>query len=235
MEPTTPKIETIQALQHFLTIWKQDPVSQYALGIYSNNNVIFWDTEKPENFADITPDLQISENTIDIDELASTIFIDDLEELTTPQQTLETLPQEEQTDSLTKIEKDLMQTLNPQTTSRTNPFLSKSWKEQLDKILKQLKEKGRTREDQRKMIETYYYLGTLIYTQTEHQDQIRKIIEKYKGQRKTRDIWKSATRIQKIFMHKPKDLIYQTTHITITNIVKLSEKEFEKLLEIVQT
>ena len=65
--------------------------------------------------------------------------------------------------------------------------------------------------------------------------QIKEIIQKSQGERKTRDIWKGAERFQKIFTKRPKNLLYQTTYITITNIVKLTEKEFEDLLAKLKT
>ena len=125
--------------------------------------------------------------------------------------------------------------MKPQSTSRVNPFLSQNWKDQLDKILRQLGRKGKTREDKIKSIEAYLYLGILIEAQNSKKTQIKEILQKSQGERKTRDIWKGAELFQKIFTRRPKDLLYQTTYITITNIVKLTEKKFKDLLAKLKT
>src|SRR5690242_18054970 len=44
---------TIQALQYFLTIWRQDPAAQNNLEICSSN-IFLWNPNDPNNTSDIT-------------------------------------------------------------------------------------------------------------------------------------------------------------------------------------
>ena len=175
MEQITLQQETIRALQNFLIIWRQDSASQHALEIYSNNYVILWNTAELEKVINITKEIEKSQETINIDEFISSIFNKEIEDTI-----VENVKQKESTniitkeDSLSQIEKDLTQTIKPQTTSRVNPFLSQNWKDQLDKILRQLNRKGRTREDKIKSIEAYLYLGILIETQIRRRLKLKK-------------------------------------------------------------
>ena len=74
MEQITLQQETIQALQNFLTIWRQDPASQHVLEIYPNNHVMLWDITEPEKVIDISKEIEKPQKTINIDEFISSIF-----------------------------------------------------------------------------------------------------------------------------------------------------------------
>ncbi|CAG8814609.1 3509_t:CDS:1, partial [Cetraspora pellucida] len=75
---------------------------------------------------------------------------------------------------LTKIKKDFMQTLELQKASRISSFKETTWKEKLNNILKKLSTHAKSRENQIKTFEAYYYLGTLIQENESNQEQIKK-------------------------------------------------------------
>ena len=53
LEMEQPQPETMQALQNFLTIWRQDPISQQTLTI-TTESVLVWNLLDPEQATDIT-------------------------------------------------------------------------------------------------------------------------------------------------------------------------------------
>ena len=108
MEQTTLQPNTVRALRHFFSIWKQDPASRYILGI-SNSNALLWNNDQPEQYIDITPPIPASN---EIDELIGT--------LDTPE-TL-TLSQPNDASLLSRLKEDLNQILQPQEVSHTNPY-----------------------------------------------------------------------------------------------------------------
>ncbi|CAG8747402.1 23148_t:CDS:1, partial [Cetraspora pellucida] len=63
---------------------------------------------------------------------------------------------------LTKIKEDLIQTLEPQKASRILFFKETTWKEKLNNILEKLPTYAKSKENQIKTLEAYYYLETLI-------------------------------------------------------------------------
>ncbi|CAG8805013.1 23063_t:CDS:1, partial [Cetraspora pellucida] len=63
---------------------------------------------------------------------------------------------------LVKIKKDFMQPLEPQKASQISPFKGATWKEKLNNILERLPTYAKSRENQIKTLEAYYYLRTLI-------------------------------------------------------------------------
>lgn len=221
MESTILQPNTILALRNFLSIWRQDPAAQYNLGIFSQN-VILWDDQNPEQVIDVTPKEE-TEPLVELNELLRP-FDEDIEALLS-EKPIET-PK-----AITPLLKDLTQTLNPQKATRTNPFLQETWTAQVDKILQDLPKFKQSRRGQRQAIEAHYYLGTIIEKQTEHRDQIREQIRKIKGDRKTQDIWKGAQRIRKIFTICPKDLMYQTNYLSVTQVIKLKDEVYTALLE----
>ncbi|CAG8797445.1 8790_t:CDS:1, partial [Cetraspora pellucida] len=74
---------------------------------------------------------------------------------------------------LVKIKEDLMQPLEPQKASRILPFKETTWKEKLNDILEKLPTYTKSRENQIKTLEAYYYLGTLIQENKANQEQIK--------------------------------------------------------------
>jgi len=80
------------------------------------------------------------------------------------------------------------------------------------------------------MIEAHFYLGLLLEKESLQQEQIKELIQKQKGDRKSRDIVKGAQRIYQLFSLRPKDLIYQTNYLAVTQIVKLKNEVFESLI-----
>src|SRR5260363_274469 len=113
MESTTLQPNTILALRNFLSIWRQDPAAQYHLGI-SNQNVILWDAQNPDQVIDVTP----TEEPDPSNELKELLrpFDEGIEALLAPALT-------EKPKAIAKLFEDLTQTLNPQKTVRTNPSL----------------------------------------------------------------------------------------------------------------
>ena len=218
MEQTTLQPNTVQALRHFLSIWKQDPASRYILGI-SNSNALLWDNDQPEQYIDITPQAEIPASN-EIDELIGT--------LDTPE-TL-TLSQPNDASLLSRLKEDLNQILQPQEVSHTNPYAAPDWKTQVNRILKALPQHSKSRKDQITMIEAHFYLGLLLEKESLQQEQIKELIQKQKGDRKSRDIVKGAQRIYQLFSLRPKDLIYQTNYLAVTQIVKLKNEVFESLI-----
>ncbi|CAG8831383.1 412_t:CDS:1, partial [Cetraspora pellucida] len=77
---------------------------------------------------------------------------------------------------LVKIKEDLIQTFEPQKASRFLIFKKTTWKEKLYDILKKLPIHAKSRENQIKTLEAYYYLRTLIQENEANQEQIRKQI-----------------------------------------------------------
>lgn len=221
MEHTTLQPNTIQALRHFLSIWKQDPASRYILGI-SNTNALLWDNDQPDKYINITSQMETQVSN-EIDELLGTL------------DTTETMPslQVDITGNpvLTQIKEDLNQTLYPQEISRTNPYAATDWKTQVDKILKALPQHSKSRKNQITMIEAHFYLGLLLEKESLQQDQIKEMIRKQKGDRRSRDIIKGAQRIYQLFSLRSKDLIYQTNYLAVTQIVKLTNEDFESLVD----
>ena len=74
---------------------------------------------------------------------------------------------------LVKIKEDLMQPLEPQEVSHISPFNSTTWKEKLNSILEKLSTHAKSRENQIKALEAYYYLGILIKENEDHYVQIK--------------------------------------------------------------
>ena len=113
MESTTLQPNTILALRNFLSIWRQDPAAQYHLGI-SSQNVILWDAQNPEQVIDVTP-TEEPDPSNELNELLRP-FDEDIEALLAP-------ASPEKPKAIAQLLEDLTQTLNPQKTARTNPFL----------------------------------------------------------------------------------------------------------------
>lgn len=219
MESTTLQPNTILALRNFLSIWRQDPAAQYNLGI-SSQNVILWNTQNPEQVIDVTP---TEEPSNELDELLRP-FDEDIETVLAAATT-------EKPKAIVQLLEDLTQTLNPQKTPRTNPFLRETWAAQVDKILQEMPKFKHSRRGQIQAIEAHFYLGTIIENQTEHRTQIREQIRKSKGERKTQDIWKGAQRVRKIFTICPKDLMHQTKYLSMTQVIKLKDEDYTALIE----
>src|SRR5260363_330810 len=148
MESTTLQPNTILALRNFLSIWRQDPAAQYYLGI-SNQNVILWDAQNPEQVIDVTLTEELDPSN-ELNELLRP-FDKDIEALLTSALT-------EKPKAIAKLFEDLTQTLNPQKTARTNPFLQETWTTQVDKILQELPKFKQSRRGQIQAIEAHYYL-----------------------------------------------------------------------------
>jgi hypothetical protein len=220
MEHTTLQPNTIQALRYFLSIWKQDPASRYILGI-SNSNAFLWDNDQPEQCIEVTPQAEM-QTTNEIDKLLGTIDTPD----TTPPLQVDTT----ENPLLSQLKEDLNQTLHPQEVSHVNPYIAADWKTQVDKILKSLPQHSKSRQNQITMIEAHFYLGSLLEKESLHQDQIKELIRKQKGDRRSRDIVKGAQRIHQLFSLRSKDLIYQTNYLAVTQIVKLTNEDFELLV-----
>ena len=199
--------ETIQALRNFITIWRQDPASQTNMEILPRN-IILWNPQDPDHINDITTQVFRPENLVE----ATDVQVD------------------EEIDEITTIMKDLNQTIMPRTTPLINPYLGGTWKTQVDKMLHDLPIRGRDRKDQIKTLEVHFYLGALIQGSPIERTYIQDHIRKKKGDRKTKDIWRGADRIHKIFKIVPKDLLYQTQTITITQITKLTTGRFSQLI-----
>ena len=114
MNSVTLQPNTIQALQNFITIWRQDPAAQYHLGIFSQN-IILWNEQTPDQVINIT--LQLEETALNkIDQL-----IGNLDE---PVNNVIPIPEKEldEPDPLAKIKEDLMQSLEPQEVSHILSF-----------------------------------------------------------------------------------------------------------------
>ncbi|CAG8833473.1 6374_t:CDS:1, partial [Cetraspora pellucida] len=109
-------------------------------------------------------------------------------------------------DSITILLTDVSQTIQPMTKSLTNPFIGRTWKTQVDKMLTQLATQGRTRKDLNQKIQMYYYLGKLL---NQHADpaMIKAFIERKQGKRKAKDTWCSAYRTYELFRICPKEVI----------------------------
>ena len=142
---------------------------------------------------------------------------------------------EPETEVFQRVRDELLQPLTPLVHSHPNPFIGGTWKDQLTKILKQLEKTGWTRPKQIKVLEAYLYLGILIQNQPNERQQIRELIQASQGSRKAQDIWKGASRLQQIFSIRPKDLIYQTQYLTVTYIVKFTDKEYQSLIKNLQS
>jgi hypothetical protein len=238
MHNTTLQPVTIQALQYFLTIWRQDPAAQNNLEICSQS-IFLWNPDDPNDTSDITTlvttAVDPSSETIDTDTLLNTFLneepeIDPPPTITPPKP--ETTPD---TEVYQKVQEELTQTLTPQSNTHPNPFIGGTWKDQLTKIIRQLEDKGRTRPKQIKVIEAYLYLGILIQKQIDERQQIRELLQASQGSRKTQDIWKGATRLQQIFSIRPKELLYQTRYFTVTHVVKFTDREYQSLIRNLQS
>ncbi|CAG8839558.1 24054_t:CDS:1, partial [Cetraspora pellucida] len=91
-------------------------------------------------------------------------------------------------DSITILLTDISRTIQLMTKSLTNPFIGRTWKTQVDKMLTQLATYGRTRKDLNQKIQTYYYFRKLL---DQHADpaMIKDFIERKQGKRKAKDTW----------------------------------------------
>src|ERR1041384_3913845 len=121
MEHTTLQSNTIQALRHFLSIWKQDLASRYILGI-SNSNALLWDNDQPEQCINVTSQAKMQTSN-EIDELLRTLDTPD----TTPPLQVDTT----ENPLLIQLKEDLNQTLHPQEVSRVNLYIAANWKTQV--------------------------------------------------------------------------------------------------------
>jgi len=133
-------------------------------------------------------------------------------------------------DSITILLTDVSQTIQPTTKSLTNPFIGGTWKTQVDKMLTQLATQGRTRKDLNQKIQTYYYLRKLL-DQYENPAIIRDFIEKKQGKRKAKDTWRGAYRTYRLFRICPKEVISQLQILTATQLIKLTDGEYHRLLD----
>src|SRR5690349_19189422 len=151
---------TIQALQYFLTIWRQDPAAQNNLEICSSN-IFLWNPNNLNNTSDITSLVNTAVDTPtnpdDIETLLDNILTEepeinstaiDLPHDTEPGEN--PIPDnatpniEPETETYQRVQNELIQSLTPQSHNHPNPFLGGIWKDQLTKILHQLEDKGRT-------------------------------------------------------------------------------------------
>ena len=231
MDKIVLQLATMQALQQFLSIWRQDPAAQYNLEICPQNTFL-WDSENPIETYQVTTSEPYIEEPAEMPSLIETT-----PEVTTDADLIPDLDAtvNEESKQYQETKEELMQPLGPQTRNHLNPFLNDTLETQLSKILQRLDDKGRARPKQVKLLETYLYLGILIDQQPENQTKIRQKIQTSQGHRKTQDIWKGAQRLQQIFSLRPKELLYQTRHLTVTHIVKLKDKEFQALIKNLQS
>ncbi|CAG8834401.1 16469_t:CDS:2, partial [Cetraspora pellucida] len=99
---------------------------------------------------------------------------------------------EDTTNPILTLESEIENTTDfnstPMTKSLTNPFIGRTWKTQVDKMLTQLATLDRIRKDLNQKIQTYYYLRKLL---DQHADpaMIKDFIERKQGKRKAKDTW----------------------------------------------
>lgn len=238
MELPTPQPETLIALNNFLLKWKQDPASQYNLNIASHN-VLLWDPLDATRNFDL---MLLLDQSIEVN-LDDFLLPEEIEDTTNPILILESEIEdttdlisalepeiENLEDSITILLTDVSQTIQPMTKSLTNPFIGGTWKTQVDKMLTQLATQGRTRKDLNQKIQMYYYLGKLL-DQHENPAIIRDFIEKKQGKRKAKDTWRGACRTYRLFRICPKEVISQLQTLTATQLIKLTDGEYHRLLD----
>ncbi|CAG8646887.1 5225_t:CDS:1 [Ambispora leptoticha] len=82
MHNTTLQPVTIQALQYFLTIWRQDPAAQNNLEICSQN-IFLWNPNDPNDTSDITTlvntTVDLPSEPINMDTLLNTFLTEEPE------------------------------------------------------------------------------------------------------------------------------------------------------------
>jgi hypothetical protein len=238
MELPTPQPETLIALNNFLLKWKQDPASQYNLNIASHN-VLLWDPLDATRNFDL---MLLLDQSIEVN-LDDFLLPEEIEETTDPIPTLESEIEytttlisalepeiENLEDSITILLTDVSQTIQPMTKILTNPFIGGTWKTQVDKMLTQLTTHGRTRKDLNQKIQTYYYLGKLL-DQHVNPAIIKDFIEKKQGKRKAKDTWRGAYRTYELFRSCPKEVIPQLQTLTATQLIKLTDGDYHRLLD----
>src|SRR6185295_5139681 len=238
MELPTPQPETLIALNNFLLKWKQDPASQYNLNI-ALHNVLLWDPLDATRNFDL---ILLLDQSIEVN-LDDFLLPEEIEETTDPIPTLESEIEdttdlilalepeiENLEDSITILLTDVSQTIQPMTKSLTNPFIGGTWKTQVNKMLAQLTTNGRTRKDLNQKIQTYYYLGKLL-DQRVNLAIIKDFIEKKQGKRKAKDTWRGAYRTYELFRICPKEVILQLQTLTATQLIKLTDSVYHRLLD----
>ncbi|CAG8790963.1 4814_t:CDS:2, partial [Dentiscutata erythropus] len=105
---------------------------------------------------------------------------------------------------------------------------SKTWKDQVNRILTFLSSPGQTRVSLNKKIKAYYYLGLLIFKSNDPL-KIKTFIQKAQSTRKAKDTWKGALRIYELFELRPKEIILQLRYTTATHIIKLPDQDYTQL------
>ncbi|CAG8818230.1 22351_t:CDS:1, partial [Dentiscutata erythropus] len=221
------KTETVIALNNFLKIWKQDPVSQKHLDI-SPQNIYLWNEEEPENVVNLNPFINtIVEINFDEFLQIETEVLLTTEETTSAEVTTE-FKNHPSINDLTLLVNDLKQTPVLTTRTITNSFSGGTWKDQVDRILKFLLSPGQTRVSLNKKIEAYYYLGLLI-SKSNDPLEIKTFIQKAQSERKARNTWKGALRSYELLTLRPKKIIFQLRYTTATCIIKLPDQDYTQL------
>ena len=106
-----------QALQQFLTIWRQDPAAQYNLEICPQS-ILLWDPENPLDAKDLTSTIGTPQETVEVNDYLETLFSEKVSK------DLTALSKErKETEKYKKVKEELIQDLLPQDRSHPNPFL----------------------------------------------------------------------------------------------------------------
>jgi hypothetical protein len=250
MKNTNPpqlQLETLLALQNFLEVWRRDPLTQNDLVITSENITL---RNNETIISTIEPNI---ENNTELDELLNS-FIDfdnfPVEELTTTgysfvtepepndillsQNIEENIPQRKHQDLFEKMKKDLVREEQVETQTRTNPFLANNLKEQVRKIVQRIVEKGKPPSTPQGLLEAYFYLGQIREQNRLDQQttqEIRNQVKKSLGNRRATEAWLGAQRIYYAFNTCGKSKLYRAESFSLTNVIRLTNEEFEDLVK----
>ncbi|CAG8634224.1 42724_t:CDS:2 [Gigaspora margarita] len=141
MNQVTLQPATVQAIQDFHAIWRQDPAAQYDLSLtltISSQNISLWNLNCLP-LTDITSQIY-PPKPIDMEAFSDNILTEEPEVDQIPSST--SVEEDTETEVYQKVRDELTQTLTPQSQSHPNPFIGGTWKDQLTKILKRLVDKG---------------------------------------------------------------------------------------------
>jgi len=204
--------------------------------------------KEQENFENLFPDINLDDLIPSTETEKETISV--------PQEEIENRNNEAFEESLSQEESDLeedkfssnsflIELINDLTVEqeevfiRINPLIETTFKEKLKEIISRLRieNRGKQRDQVLKTLEVCYYLGQLRESIKENRQRLkyaRNTLRKSLNPRRADRIWKCSERAYQIFQICGLSRLCSTTKIIFTNLEKLSDDDFTKLIESVK-